>query len=458
MVTIPEVAAALRSVLTEVADVVASETGCQRRASKLGGAGFVRALVFGWLGDPGATLERLAQTAAALGTPVTPQALDQRFTAEAAACLEGVLADAVGTLVAAEPAAVPLLRRFSGVYVQDSSTLRLPDALAELWAGCGGRTAGAGPAALKLEVRLELGGGALDGPYLAAGRVQDKACARRHRPLPPGALRLADLGYFSLGELRALDAAEVYWLSRYKAGTATFDAGGRRQELARLLRAQGGATADLPITLGAAQRLPCRLLAARVPPEVAAARRRKLKAEAKREGQTPSRERLALCDWTVLVTNAPAALLSVDEALVLGRARWQIELLFKLWKQHGQLDTSRSAKPWRVLCEVYAKLIALVVQHWRLLLGCWEYPDRSLPKAARTVRTHATALAGAFGRPALLRATLVTLARCLAAAGRVGKRRAAPATFQLLLAGTARQALELSPGPAFASAEDARAA
>ena len=458
MVTIPDVAEAMQSVLTDAADAIARETGCQRRASKLGGAGFVRALVFGWLADPDATLERLAQTAAALGTPVTPQALDQRFTAEAAACLEGVLAEAVGTLVAAEPAAVPLLRRFSGVYVQDSSTLRLPDALAELWAGCGGRTTGAGQAALKLEVRLELGGGALDGPYLAAGRTQDKACARRHRSLPPGALRLADLGYFSLGELRDLDGAEVYWLSRYKAGTAVFDAAGPRWEVAGLLRAQGGATADLPIALGAGERLRCRLLAARVPPEVAAERRRKLKAAAKREGTTPSRERLALCDWTVLVTNAPPALLSVEEALVLGRARWQIELLFKLWKQHGRLDTSRSAKPWRVLGEVYAKLIALVVQHWLLLLGCWGYPDRSLPKAARTVRTHATALAGAFGRPVTLRAALAALARCLATAGRVGKRRAAPATFQLLLAGTARHELKLGPGPASAPAGGDRAA
>jgi hypothetical protein len=288
--------------------------------------------------------------------------------------------------------------------------------------------------------------------------MQDKACARRHRPLPPGALRLADLGYFSLGELGDLDRAEVYWLSRYKAGTAVFGAVGQRQPVADLLRAQGGVTTDLPITLGAAERLPCRLLAARVPPKVAAERRRKLKAAAKREGQTPGRERLALCDWTVLVTNAPPALLSVEEALVLGRARWQIELLFKLWKQHGRLDASRSGKPWRILCEVYAKLIALIIQHRLLLLGCWQYPDRSLPKAAQTIRAHAPALAGSFDRPTLLRAVLLALARCLAAAGRVGERRAAPATFQLLLASTMRQQVQPAPRPTSAPTRDDRAA
>ena len=71
-------------------------------------------------------------------------------------------------------------------------------------------------------------------------------------------------------------------------------------------------------------------------------------------------------------------MLCVEEALVLARARWQIELLFKLWKQHGQIDEWRTTNPFRVLCELYAKLIAMVIQHWILLVSCWNYPDKSL--------------------------------------------------------------------------------
>ena len=40
-------------------------------------------------------------------------------------------------------------------------------------------------------------------------------------------------------------------------------------------------------------------------------------------------------------------------------ARWQIELLFKLWKQDALVDEWRSTKPWRILAEVYAKRIAV---------------------------------------------------------------------------------------------------
>ncbi len=102
-----------------------------------------------------------------------------------------------------------------------------------------------------------------------------------------------------------------------------------------MLTAQHAPTVDLPIQVGITDRLPARLLAVRVPQAVADERRRKLRTAARRNGTTPCAARLALADWTVFITNAPRALLSLDEALVLGRARWQIEVLFKLWKRHG---------------------------------------------------------------------------------------------------------------------------
>src|SRR6185437_1695170 len=108
----------------------------------------------------------------------------------------------------------------------------------------------------------------------------------------------------------------------------------------------------------------CRLLAARVPAEVARQRQERLRQDATAQGRNLSPEVEALAHWTVFVTNVPTGLLSLDEALEIGRARWQIELLFKLWKRDGQIDESTSGKPNRVLCELYAKLVAMIVQHW----------------------------------------------------------------------------------------------
>lgn len=175
MSSLAQVATALQTVLTETAAAGGRSTGFVRRAGKLDGARFVQTLVFGWLADPAASLHQLTQTAAALGVALSPQGLDQRFTPAAAALLERVLAAAVRAAVSADPVAVPLLQRFGEVIVQDSTTIALPDALGEVWPGCGGRTPTGTAAAVKLQVRLDLVRGRLDGPVLTPGRAQDKA-------------------------------------------------------------------------------------------------------------------------------------------------------------------------------------------------------------------------------------------------------------------------------------------
>jgi Transposase DDE domain len=433
MATIPQVAGVLREVLGPVAERAARATGFVRRASKLTGARFVQTLVFGWLARPEARLSELAQTAAALGVPISPQALDERFGAASADCLREVLEAAVRVALGADPVAVPLLRRFAAVAVQDCTTIALPDALAAAWPGCGGGPAGEGAAAMKLGVRLDLASGRLGGPYVEAGRTDDRAALATAEPLPPGALRVADLGFFRLDTLAAQDAQGVYWLSRWQPGTALYTPDGQRHELLPLLTT-AAATLDLAVRLGVRQRVPARLLAVRVPQEIADERRRRLRAAARDRGRAVSAARLALCARTVFVTNAPAALLTLREALVLARARWQVELLFKLWKQHLRVDEWRSANPWRILTEVYAKLLAALVQHWLTLIGCWHHPDRSLLHAARGLQAHAPHLAAALDTHPHLCQALRVVARCLAAAARLNPRKTAPSTAQLLLA------------------------
>jgi hypothetical protein len=429
--SLAQVAAAIQTVLTDVPEAAARATGFLRRRSKLTPARFVQALVLGWWRHPEATLEQLSQMAAALGCPISPQGLDQRFGAAAAALLRDRLETAVAQAIAAEPVAAAVLRRFPAVYVLDSTTVALPDALAVVWPGCGGRVPQGAQAALKATVRLELVRGGLDGPALSAGRVQDKSSPLQRAAVPAGALRIADQGFWSLGVLAEIAAGGGYFLGRLHLQTTVF-AAGEAVDLVGWLGARPGAEVDVPVELGAAARLPARLLAVRGPQEVADRRRAKLRAAAQREGTAPNARALALADWTLLVTNAPAGLLRLREALVLGRVRWQVELLFKLWKSGGRIAAWRSAKPWRALCEVYAKLTAMVLQHWVLLVGCWAFADRSLVRAAKTVRDAVPVLALGLTHLTLLVATLALIARCLAAGCKVDKRRRHPSACQLL--------------------------
>lgn len=433
MTTIPQVAEAMQMVLTDVADQAARATKFVQRKSKMGGAAFAQTLTLGWLENPEATLEELCQTAAAVGVVITPQGLDQRFSESAAQCLRKVLEAAVDKIIATKPVTIPLLQRFNGVYLDDSSTVSLPDELSDVWQGCGGGTEQGTSAALKLQVRLDYARGALRGPFLQDGRKSDRNSPLQQLPVEAQSLRLADLGYWSLDVLEQIGHQDGYWLSRAQVQVKFYTQDGKKWSLLELLQAIPDTQIDLPIELGVKHRLPVRLLAVRVPQEVADQRRRRLHEEARSRAQPVSKARLALADWTILVTNVPVELLSLREARVLARVRWQIELIFKLWKSHGQIDEWRSSKPWRVLCEVYAKLIAMIIQHWLLLVSCWCYPDRSLFKAAKTVRKHATTLACTFHSLSALSGAIVVIQRCLAAGCRINKRKSVLHTYQLLL-------------------------
>jgi hypothetical protein len=436
MPMIEQVAAALQDVLTWTAQRLGRETKFVQRESKLGGAHFVQTLVFTYLANPDATLDELAQTAAALGVVITPEGLLQRCTEAAAALLQQVLAAGVQQVLAADPLAIPLLERFAGVYLEDSTVIALPAALREHWPGCGHAHAPV-TAALKINLRMDLCTGRLAGLSVHAGRVADRQAAEPVTTLPAGALFLADLGYYSLDRLAEIGQQDAYFFSRLQVQTAVFDVDGRRwDDVGALLAAQQSTQVDLPVTLGVQQRLPARLLAVRVPQEVADQRRRRLRAEAKRKGQAVSARRLALAAWTIFVTNAPPELIALEAGLVLARARWQIELLFKLWKSHGRIDESRSTKPWRVLCDVYAKLLAMIVQHWVVLIDLWGYPDRSLVKAAKTVAKYALQLATGLWHHARTQETLEIITRCLQVGCRLERRKQHPNTYQLLLAVT----------------------
>ena len=155
---------------------------------------------------------------------------------------------------------------------------------------------------------------------------------------PAGSLSLFDLGYFCLDRFQNLTRAGAFWISRLQHGTSVFDAQGQPLALLQYLRQQtGSGPIDVSVLLGVSHRLPCRLIALRVPQEVADRRRQKAYVKAQKHGRVPSREYLEWQDWTIFVTNCEPELLTWEAVVVLYRARWQIELMFKLWKSHNRL-------------------------------------------------------------------------------------------------------------------------
>jgi len=433
MTEMTSLADGLKTLFHETADTLAEELGVIKRQRIFTGSSLVQTLVFGWLHQPQATHDQMAQMAARCQAPVTEQALEKRYTFALAQLLRRLIERGVELMFTARPRSLPLLQRFPAVCLQDSTVLSLPDELKAQWPGCGG-SRGQTAAAMKVQVQFDLVSGALLGLQLEPGKQPDQATTLTPETLPAGALQIADLGYFDGERLAAMDRRGVYFLSRIQVGTAVFDAQGQRLDLWKWLGRQKGSVIDLPIQLGAERRLGCRLLALRCPPEVVRQRRQRVRDEAKRKGRAISAAQWAACSWTVLVTNVPVALLTAEEALILYGARWQVELLFKAWKGGNHLAASRSQKTAKILCEVYAKLLGILVQQWVLLTSGWSEPARSLSKALRWIRQSVIELAGVVSRQQWDRLSeyVAKIRQELSKTARITKRRKEPSTFQLL--------------------------
>jgi hypothetical protein len=443
MASVSQVARSLKHILEERANVLARETGCIERQRKFSGADLLQTLVFGWLSHPDASLEMLSSVAATREVQVTDTAVHKRFTQQCVRFLHAVLEEMTRVVVTADlEVPVELLRRFEAVVLEDSSSIALPDELAECWQGCGGAP-GEGLAAVKLHVRWELKRGGLQGPCLTHGWVSDRSSPFKEDPLPEGSLYIADLGYVDWGSVAARRAAGSYTLTRAPAKTLYWTPDGKRLKLESVLPQRVGQTKELWVRVADQHRHPMRLLILRVPEEVAQRRRADLEADAKRRQQPVRQRAWELAAWTILLTDAPAKRLSLQEALVLLRERWQMELLYKLWKQYGRIDEWRTANPWRVLCELYAKLIGLLLQHWLMLLFAWHDEQRSLVKLAQVVRDTAGSLMEALAGNRSLRSALRTIRLRMGSGTQMNKRRKHPNSAQLLQRGFPNW--ELSP-------------
>jgi hypothetical protein len=400
------------------------KTGFVERKRKVSGAGFAQALVFSFMANPASTREEVRQAAAMASMQLSTPGLDKRFTAKAAYFLDSLLAEAVAEMVDSLPHSRSLLSRFNGVYVGDSTIIGLPETLAAVFRG----NNGVNDSAVKVAVQWELSGGSL-GLWLSDGTVHDQRTGMNARPLPMGALRLNDLGLFNLTTFADDQANGVYFFSRYKVGTLVYRADGQPLDLVHDLPRHGRRPHEWMIQLGV-QRLPCRLIALPVPPAQIGQRRQRLRQTARRKQQPLSERVLTLAAWTLYVTNVPPDLLDTQEAAILGCTRWQIECLFKLWKSSGLLDESRSHDPYRVWCEFYAKLLALLIQHWVMVVSCWQHLNRSLHRATQLLRKQAFTLLDTLTDLAGLINRLRRTAHLMAATCGLSKRAAKPLTFQ----------------------------
>jgi hypothetical protein len=304
----------------------------------------------------------LAGLVATVGAKISRVGLHHRFTASAETFLLGLLELLLKRTTRTETLNPAALAPFNSVHIFDSSSWDIDPALKNVLPGSGG---GASDANCKLQAGYEYKTGTLGFFAVTEGIKPDQAyCLELVDHVQKGALTLEDLGYFKVRKFQLLSEKGAFFLSRFLVGTAVFNSSTDREiNLGSMLRSIKDDVLEMNVTIGSTERFPCRFIALRVPEQVANERRRKLRNTSKKKGRTPSKLHLALCDWTLFVTNATADILPLNVVRSLYRLRWQIELIFKQLKSVLRIHCSNTGIDHRLMCELYGKLIMAVIIH-----------------------------------------------------------------------------------------------
>lgn len=325
------------------------------------------------------SLSLWASTLGILGhTQLAKQSLWGRINAGAVEFLQQILGTTIAERVQVGCRSVPeALKAFKRVLIQDSTTIKLTQRLAAVFPGSSNQC-GTKNGQLKVQAVYELLTQRFVSFGLSGFTRNDQAAAHDILPLiQRGDLILRDLGYFVVETFQQIVQAGAFFLSRIRLDITLRDPRtGKEFNLLAQLKRYGHL--DRNLLLGK-QKMPVRLVAIKLPPAVAAERRRKAKQNRDKRCK-PNTRSLALLGWAIFITNVPREVCSAKTVAQVYGLRWRIETIFKAWKSHFRITEVPKGSESQLRVVVYARLLFITVLAEVASAGWfdpWEHNQRS---------------------------------------------------------------------------------
>jgi len=311
---------------------------------------------------------------------MTKQSLDERYNTDAVRFMRQCFIRVVEILnegVVDRALSLP----FTRIQLTDSTSFKIPSNLSTFYVG---NKKGV-EAIIKMHFNYNLLNGQVVDLALTDGVANDNLYKLgKDEEIEANGLYIRDLGYFDTAYLNKLDKHEAYFLSRSKSNSvySQLNDGGKyvRINIADHLPKEGEVKEIPDVYLGGGKtKTKVRLILQGVPQEVAIKRLQKLEAtKARHKNWTLSQQAKDMCWFNVYITNAEQEKLPASMIRLVYSLRWQIELIFKIWKSVFKIDKVKKMSIFKFECYIYSKLIAILLTlHIQNKLGqfLWDEED-----------------------------------------------------------------------------------
>jgi hypothetical protein len=301
------------------------------------------------------------------GVQLTKQSLDERFNIHGVALMRKCFESVFEGILSSNTTHKRFTCGFKRIILRDATSFQLPADLAIHYQDNAGDTTGS---VIKLQHDFDLLSGKTLRLDFRNGKEPDSEWLNKKGfEVLTDDLHLMDLGYYKLAHLTTVDQQGGFFISRYKVGTNLFTKNDEGKYIAlnwsEMLSQVKGNNFEREVYLGAGK-LKVRLHLQKIPENVAQKRLKKYKAKQSNQSKKARQYQTSdfkkeLAHYNIFITNAPQALLKGNQIYQFYRLRWQIELLFKIWKSLFEIDKIGKMSIARFECYLYGKLIAILL-------------------------------------------------------------------------------------------------
>jgi hypothetical protein len=350
---------------------VARETGFCKRVSKMSPSSFFDIMMYDTSSGNINSLNQLAIEAhSEHDIGITKQGIDKRFNDHTVGFLKHLIEMQLSVKLDQQIDA-GWLSSFDRVLIKDGTRFNLPEAYQAFLPGSGGSGSKAGAC---LQMEYDFKSGSITDLCLTPANRPDVTDAQEvMNTVRRNDLVIRDLGYYAFPSLLNISAKGAFYISRLGYTTIVYErVKGKWQRLDfkvlfGYMKQYQLSQIEIDVLIGAKQKIPVRLVVQFMPDTVYEERMRKVQKIAQKKGYQPSKDYKFMARFNLFITNVPRDILPEEVVSQLYKIRWQVELVFKIWKSVIGIHHARNMKFIRWLCLLYFKLLLMLIS-WNAIL------------------------------------------------------------------------------------------
>ena len=302
---------------------------------------------------------------------ISKQGIDQRFNTQSVRFIKSLFEEQLKNQITSQISS-ELLNMFNRMLVKDSTKFDIHEQHKAKYPGSGGSASKAG---MCIQLEFDLKNGAVSDLTICPSTRQDSTDAKETKDkIEKDDLIIRDLGYFALDVFEHIEKCEAFFLSRLEPRVLIYQKENGNfthlsySELYEHMKELKQSTIEINAFIGEKKKMPVRLIVRLLPEDAYNQRMRRINKLNQKKSRKTSDKYKEYARFSFYITNIPFEKISATQIIDLYRLRWQIELVFKIWKSIFKLEKIGKMKLNRLLSLLYVKLLWILI-NWEIVVN-----------------------------------------------------------------------------------------